>query len=571
MTDTQNASGNHHASNLPPFPAFPSASRYVPIGSVDEAMVRVGRSIDANEAISLVMGPPGTGKSLVCQTLTRRYESSHDVVVLGNASIEDRDSLLRHILHRLGADHIAGPTNDLQLSLVDRVCGEGASQGGLLIIVDEAQSIPREVMEAIRMTTNIMQDGKPRVSAILCGGPKLDEVLVDPSMEAFTQRVATRCYLHPFSADETREYITSVIAQCDADPDRTITLEAISAVHHGCSGVPRLINQLMTQSIDVAEELGQSMIDETVVDRAWAMLQQLPSPMVDQPKLKATRDGAEPTVEFGELSDWDSDEDKLPSQSAEPDDIMVATPSATWMDDEQEPAAADEDDDQTTNPELSEQIENTVPPAIDLFGEFDDEEEVPVGSPVNTASPAEPSSGKSEPVAAHEDLESMLHQEIVGLTTHDDTAVVFAEHADCEMYSFASDSAVGNAEPQDDIVLNDRCDSQSWIEQEAESTELQIDDKFEEDSFEEDCFQEDREEDFNGPALRFVEEADADLDSDPFEIRLAHDDRDLLVIEDELDLQGEQKSPLSDEDRENEPAPITVDYQELMSRMRTGT
>ena len=61
------------------------------------------------------------------------------------------------------------------------------------------------------------------------------------------------------------------------------------------------------------------------------------------------------------------------------------------------------------------------------------------------------------------------------------------------------------------------------------------------------------------------------MESDPFEMRLVRDDSDMLVIEDELELQGEQKAPLSAEDREDDAAPMSVDYQELMSRMRTGS
>ncbi|WP_160148033.1 ExeA family protein [Rubripirellula obstinata] len=597
MTQASNANGNDQANTLPPFPAFPSASRYVPIGSVDEAMVRIGRSIDAKEAISLIMGPPGTGKSLICQTLTRRYENSHDVIVLSNDGIEDRDSLLRHVLHCMKADHVAGPTNDLYLTLVDRVCSQKASHGGLLIIVDEAQSICTEVLEAIRKITNIMQNGQPRVSAILCGGAKLDEVLVDPSMEAFTQRVATRCYLHPFSGDESREYITAVIAQCDADPDRTITLEAISAVHHACSGVPRLINQLMTQAIDVAEEMGQSMIDDTVVDRAWAMLQQLPSPMIDEPKMKATSSDTDQAVEYGELSDWDADECSSQSETAsckteqkQDCDISVGTPSATWLEDESEIADeanqcemdTDCDTDQGISQEAIAQIaspENTTPPASALFGDFESEEHVPVGSnaavnPVKPATMTQPTPDTSGP-----NLESMLHQEIVGMTTQDDSAMIFADHSDCS--SFIEDDQASSHEPcesnNSDIRVHSEAEDSIELEivqahEDAIAAKSGCGDCSNESCQSETCSDEEYEaEDHNAGALRFVEEADADPESDPFEIRLVRDDSDLLVIEDELDLQGDQKAPLSEEDRQDEAEPVAVDYQQLMSRMRTGS
>ncbi|MDA8746106.1 AAA family ATPase, partial [Rubripirellula amarantea] len=337
--------------SVPPFPPFPSVTRFVDIGSVADTLERLGRSITAREAIALVIGPPGVGKSLIALTVAARFMQSHDVVVLNDTSIDDRTALLRHLLHHLGIDHVAGPANDLHLALVDRICKSPSKKEGLLIVVDEAQSLDPDVLEAIRMVTNIMKDGIRVVSAVICGGVKLDETLTSASMEAFNQRVATRCYLHPMSLDETRSYIHSIIGQCGADPGTTITEDAISAIHHGCNGVPRLINQLMTQAIDVAAESDQVIISEAIVDSAWAILQQLPSPMVDEPKIAgaSSRNSGDCAIEFGELSDLSStssaiakasepmavepemlESDDLPSLRPE---ISIETPSASWVDD----------------------------------------------------------------------------------------------------------------------------------------------------------------------------------------------------------------------------------------------
>ena len=592
------SSDSSKSAGIPPFPAFPSVSRYVPIGSVDEAMVRIGRGIDASEAIALLMGPPGTGKSLICQTLTHRFQNSHDVVVLGNGAIKDADSLLRHILHCLGEDVVADTNRDLYLALVDRVCGPDASHGGLLILVDEAQSIAAPVFEAIRMTTNIMKDGKPRVSAVLCGGPKLEDVLADPSMEAFTQRVATRCYLHPFSADETRQYVTAVIAQCDADPDRTITLEAISAVHHAGSGVPRLINQLMTQAVDVAAEVDQSMIDEAIIDKAWAMLQQLPGPMVDEPKLRPTGEAKENAVEYGELSDWDdaasdsasdgscndscqTNESCCQSNLNHPksDDITVTTPSAVWIDDDaataetpttQSSAAANCEQDRPCDssencnhqitPEAIAQIASDALPAEALFGEFEFEEDVALGSGDDKKVQVQAES------AVTTDLESMLHQEIVGMTTNDATAMVFADHADANI----TPPSIHPEPPQMSCgtQMSQDVTPEESVYEESVCEETVCEESLCKESF---CEETEVVTDHNGPAICLADELDQDPNADAFQIRLVRDDSDLLVIEDEVELCGDQKAPLMDEERDENLAPVSVDYQALMSRMRTGS
>ncbi|MGB7343449.1 MAG: AAA family ATPase [Pirellulaceae bacterium] len=285
--------------SIPPFPPFPSVCRFVDLGATKDTIARVSRAINGGEALSLVIGPPGVGKTLVCNVLAQQFADSHDVVMLGEIPITDAASYYRAILHHLGVDYKSVPAGDLYVSLVDRISGEAMTRDGLLVIVDEAQLLAAEVLDAIRTTTNIMKNQQPCVSAVVCGGVKLEDTLASASMEPFTQRVATRCYLHPMNATETRQYIRDSIRACGSDPDATMTDEAMGAIHHACNGVPRLINQMMTEAIDCAAEAGQSLIDEKVVDRAWAVLQQLPSPMVDEQKI--VHQGS--PVEFGSLSE----------------------------------------------------------------------------------------------------------------------------------------------------------------------------------------------------------------------------------------------------------------------------
>ncbi len=382
---------NYH---LPPFPAFPSTSRYVPLGSVDDAFARICRSIDASEAISLVIGPPGTGKSLLCGLIAQRYRGSHDVVVLGETRLEDRNAFLRHLLHHLQVDMSRVRDGDLQLAVIDRVCGDESAEGGLLIVVDEAQSLSLEVLEAIRMVTNIMRHGVPRVSAVVCGGVKLDDLLVEASMEAFTQRVATRCYLHPLNGEETKQYIVETIRQCGADPSATINDAAIATIHHACSGVPRLINQLMTQAIDCAEEVDQAMISERVIDIAWSQLQQLPSPMVEEPRM--VREST--SVEFGELDESESfldlpemDRERLASQKsgqefADLDDIVVEGASELWLDEQEEEFHPEADaidlesSNEIDNLSSDESVFDDMSTKGSVFGDFEIEEEIAVGT-----------------------------------------------------------------------------------------------------------------------------------------------------------------------------------------------
>lgn len=291
---------------VPPFPPFPSASRYVRVGSQDDALQRVRHAVEAWEAISLVIGPPGTGKSMICQVLQQYFSRDREVIVFGDATLESPLSLQRHLLSRLDRIRGIAPTppalgDDPQLAIIERIAGSSKEFAGLLLLVDEAQTLSPEVLETIRILTNVISAGRPRVSAVLLGGPRLDETLALPSLDALVQRVATRCYLHPLSSDETVRYIRRVMENCSDVARIEIDETAILAIHRACSGVPRLINQLMTAAISFADVKQQSRITTQIVDGAWSILQQLPGPLIDEPELNRPVSN----VEFGPLHDDD--------------------------------------------------------------------------------------------------------------------------------------------------------------------------------------------------------------------------------------------------------------------------
>lgn len=414
---------------LPPFPAFPSASRYVAFGPVLDSVSRVSRSVLAREAISLIIGPPGTGKSLACALLAKEFAATHDVVAIGETSIVDETSFYRFLLHRLGVALENGKRDELELKIHERLCGADANANGAVLIIDEAASLSSEVLEAIRRMTNLMREGQPMVSAIVAGGVKLDETLASPSLEPFVQRVTARCYLHPLNSEETRHYIHQSIEACEASPSETITDGAVSAIHHASAGVPRLINQLMTEAIDCAAEMNEVLIDEHTIDKAWAALQQLPSPMTELPEMR----GESSVVEFGELVD--------PLPMAETPDTVDAIKSqfvAESISRAEQEADADQDLlqehlDGAAESVAPEAIKQTTDP-ITLFGEFEDEEHIEVG-----AAQADPM--RNEP--AQMDLETMLHSQIVSLSQF------AAENTAVRREAFESIQLSGEAEPSD--------------------------------------------------------------------------------------------------------------------------
>ncbi|HBJ38809.1 MAG TPA: hypothetical protein DDZ51_29490 [Planctomycetaceae bacterium] len=292
-----------------PFPGVPVWQRYVGIGPIEEARQKICRMINRGEAIGVVMGPPGTGKTLLCHKVASLHRQSHEIVMLGDIRVTSRLGLIQQVLFHLGQPHLGKDEDALHLALVQTLSKSTGASRTLLLIIDEAQMLSADLLDEVRMMSNIVRDGRPMVQTLLVGGPRLEDALADPQAESLTQRIAVRCYLHPLTHGEADQYIRTSMSSLRLAVDDS----AISSVHHASGGIPRLINQLMDLAIEVARTKRLSVVDELCVQIAWSELQQLPSPILES-ELKP-RGGV---IEFGELdgATFDFDNEKIESSSA---------------------------------------------------------------------------------------------------------------------------------------------------------------------------------------------------------------------------------------------------------------
>ncbi len=403
-----------------PFPGFPVCSRYAAIGSIEESRQRVCRMLDRGEALGVVMGPPGTGKTLLCQKIASLYRHSHAIVALGDIRVSSRLGLIQQVLFHLGKPHQGADEGSLHLALVQSLTQTVDGPRPLLLIIDEAQMLSSELLDEVRMMTNLVRHGRPVVQTLLVGGPRLEDTLADPQLESLTQRIAVRCYLHPMNHAEADRYIRSAMSVMALPVDP----QAISLVHHASAGIPRLINQLMDQAIEFARSTGKSRLDDACVQMAWAELQQLPSPVLDA---ELRPQGA--AVEFGELDEHIEQAQSPPATthpnpaeqtSNSPAEVSDTTPSPanrSPVDDEHESVADELADDvvtgeQTLSPYANiasileatsiDCLSDSTPAAEDLFGN-DFDQELPLEMVASQTSAAAPDPAE---------LELSLHEEI---------------------------------------------------------------------------------------------------------------------------------------------------------------
>lgn len=289
-----------------PFPGVPVWQRYVGIGPIEEARQKICRMINRGEAIGVVMGPPGTGKTLLCHKIASLHRQSHEIVMLGDIRVTSRMGLIQQVLFHLGQPHLGKDEDALHLALVQTLAKSTGASRPLLLIIDEAQMLSADLLDEVRMMSNIVRDGRAMVQTLLVGGPRLEDALSDPQAESLTQRIAVRCYLHPLTHGEAAQYIRTSMSSLRLAVDDA----AIASVHHASGGIPRLINQLMDLAIEIASTKRLTVVNELCVQCAWSELQQLPSPILES-ELKPRGD----VVEFGDLdgATFDFENEKIES------------------------------------------------------------------------------------------------------------------------------------------------------------------------------------------------------------------------------------------------------------------
>jgi type II secretory pathway predicted ATPase ExeA len=245
-----------------------------------------------------VIGPSGVGKTLLCQMLAEQLRDSFQVVLLSCGRLSTRRALLQAILYELGQRYRGMDEGELRLALVDYLTSDDNSAHGMVLLIDEAHTLPLRLLDEIRLLTNLVREGNPRIRLALAGNPLLEERFASPKLESFSQRVVARCYLEPFTRAETQQYVERQTGGGEDSVAPVFSTEACRAVHQATDGVPRLVNQLCDHAMVLAYSDGQKRVNTASIEEAWADLQQLPTPYAGGEEVAA---GA--VIEFGGLDD----------------------------------------------------------------------------------------------------------------------------------------------------------------------------------------------------------------------------------------------------------------------------
>ena len=260
-----------------PFMTVPRVGSFHPSPDATKALDGLIRVIRRAEGIGLLVGPTGSGKSLLLSCLRERIDGDYVVALLSGARICTRRGLWQSILSDHGEAYRDLDEEELRIGLVDRIRGLAATGSGLVVLVDEAHTLPRRLLEELRLLSGVVT-AYPAVHLVLAGTIRLEEMLGESDLEGIAQRIAVRGYLEALDYEETCRYVRTQMYCAGLDWDSRFEPECDAVVYSLTEGVPRLINQLCDQAIRLAEQRSADEVGKQDLAAAWEEIQNLPAP-----------------------------------------------------------------------------------------------------------------------------------------------------------------------------------------------------------------------------------------------------------------------------------------------------
>jgi general secretion pathway protein A len=238
-----------------PFDLTPDPTCFVSTRRHNEALAALYYGVRWHKGFIVVTGEVGTGKTLLLRCLLRLLRASKDVAYayLFNSRLTPTE-FLQYIVSDFGLPSSGKNKSELLLDLGQFLITRGSKKLTTVLIIDEAHHLSEEILEEVRLLSNLETTDEKLLQIVLVGQPELDEKLDSIGLRQLKQRIALRGHLGPLDAEETREYIERrlQIAGADSLREPIFPTETIAAVFRHSRGLPRLINSISENALIAA-------------------------------------------------------------------------------------------------------------------------------------------------------------------------------------------------------------------------------------------------------------------------------------------------------------------------------
>lgn len=235
-----------------PFTITPNPQFIFLSGIHREAFAHLLYGIDSHAGFIALTGEVGTGKTTVLRTLlTQLSPEKYTSALIFNPCLTG-EQLLANICREFGVEtgdrNAFGYLDALNGYLLDR----NAEGKTVVLVIDEAQNLQPEVLEQVRMISNLETERDKLIQIILAGQPELDDVLSRHELRQLNQRITVRCRLTPMKLHDTGEYISHRLRISGSRVPGLFSRGAVKRIYRFSRGIPRLINVVCEQALVMA-------------------------------------------------------------------------------------------------------------------------------------------------------------------------------------------------------------------------------------------------------------------------------------------------------------------------------
>lgn len=195
-----------------------------------------------------ITGEIGAGKSTLCRALLEELGDDVATALILNP-VMTGIQLLRSILRELGLDDRGNDRVRLTERLNDYLLERARAEHDVVLVIDEAQDMSPELLEQVRLLSNLETDDRKLLQIVLMGQPELKRMLEGDSLRQLAQRITVRYHLEPIDRSEVEAYVLHRLRVAGSNGRPTFTPAAYRAIYRHSRGVPRLINAVCDKTL----------------------------------------------------------------------------------------------------------------------------------------------------------------------------------------------------------------------------------------------------------------------------------------------------------------------------------
>ena len=214
-----------------------------------EALQHLKFGVQERKGFIALIGEVGCGKTTICRRFLNELDPARfDTALILNPRITETQ-MLKAILTELGEKTVARSQADL-IAQINRLLLERIALGrDIVLIIDEAQNLSFEVLEQVRLLSNLETDQQKLLQIVLMGQPELKVILARDELRQLRQRILVHYELHPLSIADMRHYIQHRLTLAGSSGRPSFTPWALRAIHKASKGIPRVVNNLCDKAM----------------------------------------------------------------------------------------------------------------------------------------------------------------------------------------------------------------------------------------------------------------------------------------------------------------------------------